>query len=75
VLAGEASRVYWPPAAAGWAVKAAYLRPHDADDTFRSASYVGGEVELAFLARLSVGVYRGLDQRDVLVTWGVGLGF
>lgn len=72
----DAQMLYLPPVSWGWAIKASYLEPHEPTETFRSNRYMGAELEVARIAKFSVGVLRGLDaDRGTLVTWGVGIGF
>jgi hypothetical protein len=72
----EGGMLYLPPASFGWAVKASYLAPHETNDVFRSSDYVGAEVDLAYCAKISLGLFQGLDaDRSLLVTWSVGIGF
>jgi hypothetical protein len=72
----EGGMLYVPPASFGWAVKASYLAPHTLEEPFRSSRYVGAELDLAYGARFSVGIFQGLDvDRGLLVTWSVGIGF
>ncbi len=72
----EAAMLYLPPLSFGWAVKASYLTPHGGQDGFRSTEYIGGEVDLAYGARFSIGIFQGLDSdQSILVTWSVGIGF
>jgi hypothetical protein len=72
----EASMLYLPPASFGWAVKATYLAPHGADPQFRSTSYVGGEVDIAYWVKGSIGIFQGRGGGgDLLFTWSIGIGF
>ncbi len=72
----EGGMLYLPPASFGWAVKASYLAPHETGDVFRSTEYVGGEVDLAYGVKFSLGLFQGLDaDQGLLVTWSVGIGF
>lgn len=72
----DAQMLYLPPVSWGFAIKASYLEPHESTETFRSRQYLGAELEVARIAKFSVGVFRGLDaDRGTLVTWGVGIGF
>jgi hypothetical protein len=72
----EGGMLYLPPASFGWAIKASYLAPHETNDVFRGSDYVGAEIDLAYCAKVSLGLFQGLDaDRSLLVTWSVGIGF
>jgi len=72
----DAQMLHLPPVSWGWAIKASYLEPHESTETFRSSQYLGAELEVARVAKFSVGVFQRLDaDRETLVTWGVGVGF